>query len=356
MVKNKIFNYFYLEFLKVFLLITLSLSILIWITQAARLLDLVTEFGNPILTYIKYLLYIYPKILDNVFIFCFCISMFFLFAKFENSKEINIYWMSGVSKITIVGIVLKLSLALLSIYLVISAIIAPASLFEGRKLLGKSKFSLINSLVKEQNFNSPLQGLTVYVNSNDKKGNLKGVFIYEKSRTIFANYGQVLEVNNDYILKLYDGITHEKSDRNINTIKFNETFFDLSNYELQNITHPKFNERSLTWLIENIKNSKIKKKNELREEINKRIINPFFIFIIGSLSCFLLYNNEEKINLKKLKLIIYIISIFLLIINQFLLSKSGESNTYSVIYFIFLLLLFVFILLILNKILKSETL
>jgi len=67
MFKNKIFNYFFLEFFKIFLLITLSLSILIWMTQAARLLELITEYGNPISVYIKYILSIYPKILRNIF-------------------------------------------------------------------------------------------------------------------------------------------------------------------------------------------------------------------------------------------------------------------------------------------------
>ena len=99
MVKNKIFKYFFLEFVKLFLLISLSLSILIWMTQAARLLELITEFGNPVTVYIKYVLLIYPKVFDNIFIFSFSISMFFLLSKLEDSNELNIYWLSGVSNI-----------------------------------------------------------------------------------------------------------------------------------------------------------------------------------------------------------------------------------------------------------------
>ena len=98
MLKNKIFQYFFIEFFKIFLIISLSFSLLIWFTQAARLLELITEFGNPIGTYVKYMLFSYPKIFQNTFLLNFIISMFFLFTKFENSNEIGIYWLSGISK------------------------------------------------------------------------------------------------------------------------------------------------------------------------------------------------------------------------------------------------------------------
>ena len=354
MLKNKIFSYFFIEFVKVFLLITLSLSILIWITQAARLLDLVTEFGNPISTYIKYLFFIYPKILENIYLLCFSISIFFLFAKFENSKEINIYWMSGISKRKIIKIILLISLILFFLYLLISTLVSPFSLLKGRQLLANSKFSLINSLVKEQNFNTPLKGLTIYVGDNDKKGKLKRVFIYEKSRTIYAKYGEVIQFNNNNILKLYDGITHEKDAENINIISFKETIFDFSEYQLQNITHPKFNERSLTWLINNLNNKDIKKRNEIREEVNKRTLKPFLIFIIASLGCFLLYSNEDKVNIKKLRLTIYTLVIALLILNQSLIGMSSQSIIHTYFYSLFLLTLFLTIAFVLNNAIKLE--
>jgi len=97
MVKHKIFKYFLLEFVKLFLLISLSLSILIWMTQAARLLELITEFGNPVSVYIKYVLLIFPKVYEGIFILCFAITMFFLVSKLDESNELNIYWLSGIS-------------------------------------------------------------------------------------------------------------------------------------------------------------------------------------------------------------------------------------------------------------------
>ena len=152
MFKNKIFNYFLSEFFKVFLLITLSLSILIWVTQAARLLELITELGNPISVYIKYLLAIYPKILSNIFLFCFTISMFFLFSNLESTNELQIYWLSGISKNEIIHACIKLSVSTMIIYFFLVIFFAPWSSLQGRNVLSNSEFSVINSLLKQNNF------------------------------------------------------------------------------------------------------------------------------------------------------------------------------------------------------------
>ena len=339
MLKNKIFIYFFLEFTKIFLVTTLSLSILIWMTQAARLLELITEFGNSISVYASFLFLSYPKILNNIYLLTYAISLFFLFAKFETSGEISIYWLSGISKKNIINFTLQISLIFLIFYLFLSIFLAPWSSKKGRLILGNSKFTLINSLVKENNFNSPLLGLTVYVNENDKKGNLRGVFIYEKDRTIIATEGRVLtDTEKDY-LELYNGTTHEKINKKINTINFEKTVFDFTKYKLQNIYTPKFNERNITWLFDNINKEQRSKIDEIREELNSRLIKPFCILIITILSCLLIYKNE-KINAQKFRFLIYIFVIILILLNEVLLGFSGKSIAHTYFYISFIIIIF----------------
>ena len=86
-------------------------------------------------------------------------------------------------------------------------------------------------------------------------------------------------------------------------------FLIFQNIKLRNTSYPKFTERQINWLFERLKNTQISIKNriDLRVEINSRLIKPFLILIISTLICFLLFTNNDKINLKKLKIIIYII-------------------------------------------------
>ena len=353
MVKNKIYKYFFVEFFKIFLLISISLSLLIWMTQAARLLELVTEFGNSISVYLKYLIFSYPKIFDNIFLLSFLVSLLFLFNKLDNAKELNIYWLSGISKKKIINLTILISIIVIIFNILLSAIIAPWSSLKGRKLLSDSKFTLVNSLVKVNNFNSPLKGLTVYVGGNDLRGNLKNIFIYEANRTIISKRGEVLSDGDNSYLKLYDGTLQEKVRENINIINFESTLFDFSKYQLKNTSYPKYNERNIKWLIKNYNNKDIKEK-EVREEINKRLVKPFFILILCILSCFLIYNNKEKKNFKSFRIIVYSTSFLSIILNQIILGLSGKSLFYSIIYFLSIIIGFVILLLFLHKKLRFE--
>tara|TARA_B100000963_G_scaffold353632_1_gene368680 strand:- start:5158 stop:6234 length:1077 start_codon:yes stop_codon:yes gene_type:complete len=357
MLKNKIFQYFFTEFFKIFLLISLSFSLLIWFTQAARLLELITEFGNPVSVYFKYLLLSYPKILQNTFLLNFIISMFFLFAKLNDAKEFGIYWLSGISKFKIYSLCMTIGSVVLLMHLILSIFIAPWSSYQGRLVLGDSKFTLVNALVKEKNFNTPLKGLTIYVENNDKRGNLNGIFIYEKSRIITAQKGRVLTDGDNSYLELFNGTSQEKNNEKINVINFNSTIFDFSKYQLRNTSYPKFTERQIKWLFKRLDNTQISEKNriDLRVEINSRLIKPFLILIISTLICFLLFTNNDKINLKKLKIIIYIIAVSLLIINQIMLNLSGKNISYTILYISFLTLLFVITNFTLFKFIKAET-
>ena len=122
---------------------------------------------------------------------------------------------------------------------------------------------------------------------------------------------------------------------------------------MQNIKTLKFSERSTRWLYEN-RNLNNKKVNEIREEFNKRLIKPFLIILVCLMSCFLLYSNSEKVNLKKLRPTIYILSIFLIIINQIILGKSGDKIIYSYFYLGAILLFSLLTYLVLKKFINLE--
>ena len=152
-------------------------------------------------------------------------------------------------------------------------------------------------------------------------------------------------------------VLSRKNNEKINVINFNSTIFDFSKYQLRNTSYPKFTERQINWLFERLKNTQISIKNriDLRVELTSRLINPFLILIISTLICFLLFTNNDKINLKNLKIIIYILSISLLITNQIMLNLSGKNINYTMIYIFSLVFLFFFINIIFFKFIKGET-
>jgi len=223
MFKNKLNNYFIAEILRSYAFVLASLSFLIWITQSARFLYLITDMGLSMSVYVPYILYQLPKIVSQMMLISFLISLFISIIKFQNNKEMEIYWLSGISKKTIVWTILKISLVPTFIAFFLYIYLAPMTGLISRNILANSEFTFVNALVKKNNFNSPFQNLTVYVGENDNRGNLKKVYLFENNKTIIAKQGKVLNLDNKNYLQLIDGFIHEKNkDNKVQIIKFSK--------------------------------------------------------------------------------------------------------------------------------------
>ena len=95
-----------------------------------------------------------------------------------------------------------------------------------------------------------MQGLTIFVNKNDNKGNIEKIYIFEKNRTIIAKKGRVINVNEKNYLELTDGVIHEKNSKdNIEVINFEKTLFNFTKYKTQITKYTKNQEQKTTWLF-----------------------------------------------------------------------------------------------------------
>ena len=330
MFKNKLKNYFTTEILKSYVFVLATLSLLMWVTQAARFLYLVTDTGLDMTTYTKYILFLIPKNISQLMVISLLISLFLSIMKLQTNKELEIYWLSGIGKREIAFLIVKISLVVTAVAFFLFLYLAPISSQKSRMILAKSEFSLVNTLVKKNNFNSPLKGLTIFVNKNDNQGNLEKVYIFENDKTIISKKGRVLNKAGKNYLELIDGIVHEKnSNNNITTVKFDKTLFDFTKYQTNIVVQPKFQERSFSWILtEYIKTN----NSSVLYEIHKRIFTPLFLPIIAIMCCFILYSNSEKINLNKIRIFIFSLSTLLIIFLEVLLNLSVTS-----IYFKYLL-------------------
>jgi len=362
MFKNKLFKYFSLELLKSFSVILVTLSFIIWFNQAARYLDLVTENGNPINVYLIFVFFQFPKIFSQLFLFSLLVSLFYTISKLENENELNVYWLSGVDEKQLITMLLKVCMLIFFIYYFLYLFLSPMASLKGRSVLANSSFTIANSLMKEKNFNTPLKGITVYVDKNNKKGALENIFIYEKQRIIFASKGRILKNKDLTYLELSGGILQEQDGEKTNNIKFEKMTFDFSEFESFTTTYPKLSERNILWLIK--KNLELKQKLtdkkyeiDVKEELYKRIIKPLYIFVIFFIGCCLI-SYKENIPKKKrnIKIILFFLGVTILLINESLIKFSARNIFIEKIYFLSPVIFSIFVYLLNKKISRREAL
>jgi lipopolysaccharide export LptBFGC system permease protein LptF len=347
MKKNKLGYYFIQEFIKNYLSILFAFGLIIWITQAVRLLDLIGEEGNSIKTYFLYILSIMPKYFSRISLIIFFISFVVTISKFEDHNELRALWFSGLEKKKFINYLIRSSIILIVILIIVRCFIVPYFSNYSRYLLLNTGVGAIGPLLKQNNFNNPLKKITIYVGKKNQINELEDIILFEDGadikKTIIAKSGAVINENNKNLLVLIEGsIQEERKDKKISILDFDKITLDLSQYNKKTADYYKFNEYFFFELIKRFNNKADAQLTNIIAELNDRIIMPLFIPSLVLLACFLIITNKEVINNNFLKIIIFTYGIAIIIISEILLDLSSKE-LYGSLFLYFALFLFLII-------------
>jgi lipopolysaccharide export system permease protein len=330
MKKNKLGYYFIQEFFKNYLSILFAFGLIIWITQAVRLLDLIGEEGNSIKTYFLYVLSIMPKYFSKISLIIFFISLVVTISKFEEHNELRALWFSGLEKKKFINYLIKSSIILIVILVIVRCFIVPYFSNHSRYLLLSSGVGAIGPLLKQNNFNNPLKKITIYVGKKNQINELEDIILFEDGadikKTIIAKSGAVINENDKNLLVLVEGsIQEERKDKKISILDFDKITLDLSQYSKKTVDYYKFNEIFFFELIKKFNNKDETQLTNIISELNDRIIMPLFIPSLVLLASLLIITNKEIINNNFQKIIVFTYGIAIIIISEILLDLSSKK-------------------------------
>ncbi len=161
--KKLIFKKFAKDVFQFFLLVSISISLIVWVIQAVNYLDIVTEDGHGFRVYFLYTLLSLPKIFSKIFPFIYFISLFYIILKYENDNELIIYWTIGIKKIEFVNVLLKFSIFYLILQLLLTTFLVPMTLDKARSFIRSSNVDLFSSIVQEKKFIDTVKDLKIFV-------------------------------------------------------------------------------------------------------------------------------------------------------------------------------------------------
>jgi lipopolysaccharide export LptBFGC system permease protein LptF len=359
MKKNKLGYYFIQEFLKNYLSILLAFGLIIWITQAVRLLDLIGEEGNSVKTYLLYILSIMPKYFSRISLIIFFISFVVTISKFEDHNELRALWFSGLEKKKFINYLIRSSIILVVILVIVRCFIIPYFSNYSRYLLLNTGIGGIGPLLKQNNFNNPLKKITIYVGKKNQINELEDIILFEDNadikKTIIAKSGAVINENDKNLLVLVEGsIQEERKDKKISILDFDKTTLDLSQYNKKTSDYYKFNEMFFFELLKRLNNKDELQATNIIGELNDRIVMPLFIPSLVLLACFLIITNKEVINNNFLKIIIFTYGIVIIVISEILLDLSSKKLYGSLFLYVTLFLFLIINWILLNYFLKKE--
>ena len=372
--KNRIYKYFFYELIRYFAVVLFALTAIIWTIQAVNFLDLVTDDGHAFKIYFFYSILTIPKILTKLIPFSFLIASILTILKMEKDNELIILWTSGLNKIYIVNLIFKISILIVILQMLMSIIINPETLNYSRKLLKDSELQFASSLLKEKEFNDAVEGLTIFVGNKKANNIYENIFIRDDGRvltqvagnasTIFAKSGYISDDEKNLVL-LNGNIQKQEENQNISIINFQKTFINLSGLSTKTISEPKIQETSTIDIISCLSGNSIFMHNcdgskkfyrDIKIELNKRFGMPFYIPLLGFITCFLLSSKRDKKNYYSYKYIYFIIGFIILVTSEITVRYSGISLNHTILYYMVPIISLPFIYLLLIRIFKYENL
>lgn len=363
--KKLIFRKFLKDILVFFLILSFSLSIIVWVIQAVNFLDFVSEDGHGFKVYFSYTLLSFPKVFSRLYILVFFISVFYIILKYEDKNELIIFWTLGISKVDFIKNLTKFSIFFLLILFLLTGFLTPKAGDSARSFIRNSNIEFFPSLIKEKKFIDTVSGLTIYVDEFTKnKKIMNNIFLKDQSekggkfQIITAEEGSLVSKNgiNYFILKNGEILNSEDGDST--SFMFENFQFNLSKFTTKSTITPKIQETSTQNLVKCYLNVSYETKyiidqkkitgcnqgylKNIRQELLKRFYLPLYIPLITLIAGLLILKSKEQKKFDNYKVLIFLIGFLTIFISEISIKYSSNNELYSYIFFLLPLIFYFF--------------
>ena len=281
-------SYIFRTTMGAFLVVLVSLTAVIWVTQALRDFDLITSQGQNILVFIGITGLIIPLLILVIAPLALVIAVSHVLNKLATDSEIIVMNAAGMAPWRLFRPFLAAATAVALLVAAISIYFAPESLRHLRHWLTDVRTDLVANIVQPGRFISIERGLTFHIRERRPNGQLVGILLddqrNDKERiTLIAEQGEIRKNEHGSFLVLLNGSMQrqEPGRRDPNIVLFDVNSFDLSQFSNgPKIINYSVSERYLWELMWPDPNDPIyqSQPGHFRAELHDRIIAPLYPF------------------------------------------------------------------------------
>ncbi len=220
-----------------FLIVLVSLTAVIWVTQALRDIDIMTSQGQTILVFVGITGLIIPLLVLVIAPIALLIAVAHVLNKLSNNSEIIVMNAAGMSPWVLFRAFVAAALVVSLLVGAISAYFAPKGLRMLRDWLTEVRANVVSSIVQPGRFTTIENGVTIHIRERRPNGQLAGIFLDDRRNpseriTVLSEIGELLDNESGTYLVLQKGIVQreETGQRDPAMVVFDRYAFDLSQF------------------------------------------------------------------------------------------------------------------------------
>jgi lipopolysaccharide export system permease protein len=269
-----------------FLVVLITLTTLIWITQALREIDLLTNQGQTVLAFIGLTGLGVPMLVLIIAPVALMIAVAHVLNKLSGDSELIVMNSAGMSPWRLFRAFILAAVAVSIVMAAISAYFGPKGLRALRAWITEIRTDIVTNIVQPGRFSTFEQGLTFHLRERRPNGLLLGIFLDDRRdpkerTTVLAEQGTILKNDKGTFLILEHGNVQrqEAGEREPNFVQFDRYAFDLSRFtgsaQILNMTA---REKYITELAAPDPDDPLLKSQpgQFRAEFHDRILAPIY--------------------------------------------------------------------------------
>ena len=234
---GSISRYIFRTTFSAFMVVLISLTAVIWVTQALHDFDLVTSQGQTILVFMGITALIMPLLILVIAPIALLIAVVHVLNKLSTDSEIIVMNASGMSPWVLFRAFMIVAVVVSLLVTAISAYFAPKGLRMLRDWITEVRANVVSSVVQPGRFTKLESAVTIHIRQRLANGELSGIFLDDRRNpkerlTVLAESGELLDNNNGTFLVLQKGIVqrHAADQRDPAMVVFDRYAFDLSQF------------------------------------------------------------------------------------------------------------------------------
>jgi lipopolysaccharide export system permease protein len=218
-----------------FAVVLVSVTTLMWVTQALRNIDIITNQGQALFVFIGITALIIPLLVLLVAPIALMVAIAHVLSKLGNDSELIVMNAAGMSPWKIFQPFLAVSLCVSLLVAVFSTYLTPKCLRLMRQWSVQVRTDIVTNSLQPGRFLVLDGEMTLHIRDRRPNGQLVGIMIDDQRdrkerRTILAEYGDILVNERGTYLVLQKGTLQlqEAGDRDPTIVRFEQHAFDLS--------------------------------------------------------------------------------------------------------------------------------
>ncbi|MBV9462108.1 MAG: LPS export ABC transporter permease LptF [Bradyrhizobium sp.] len=286
-------KYIFRTTLASFALVLVSLTGVIWITQALRGIDLMTSQGQTIVTFLGLTSLVIPALILIIAPVALMIAISHTLNKLATDSEIIVMNAAGFSPFRLFRPFVYATIVVAILVAFIAAYLAPDGMRRIKQWDAEITADVLTNVLQPGRFAQLDQNLTIRIRERQPGGLLMGIFIDDrrdpKERiSIVADHGTVVKSGANSFLVLEDGNLEkfEADKRDPAMVAFGRYAFDMSKFSQHNDVALGIRERYLWELMWPDEEDPMYKQvpGQFRAELHDRFMSPIYPFAFAALT------------------------------------------------------------------------